>query len=236
MEFAELREIAWQANQELHRRGLAPLTWGNASAADRTAGVFAIKPSGVAYEQLRMEDIVVVALDDGRVVSGRLRPSSDTPTHRALYLGFPEIGGVVHTHALHATAWAQLGRPLPCLGTTHADHFRGAVPVARELTEAEIAAGYEAACGAAIVETFRRAACQPLDVPAVFLAGHGPFTWGASASDAVRHAEVLEAVARMALLMGAHLREVGELAEPLRRKHFERKHGPKAYYGQEALP
>ena len=233
MDFAELREMAWQANMNLNAHGLTPLTWGNASVVDRARGVLAIKPSGVGYDRLQTEDIVVVALADGHVVSGWLHSSSDTPTHRTLYLGFSEVGAVVHTHSVHATAWAQLARPLPCLGTTHADHFRGAVPVARELTAEEIATNYEEACGIAIVETFRREHISPPEIPAVFLAGHAAFVWGATAPDAVQNAVALEAVPRMALLMGAHLGVVGELAEPLRRKHFERKHGPQAYYGQE---
>ncbi len=196
----------------------------------------AIKPSGVDYAQLRAEDIVVLAIEDGRVASGRLRPSSDTPTHLELYRGFPTVGAIVHTHSTHATVWAQLARPLPCFGTTHADHFAGAVPVSRPLTEAEIAAEYERASGVSIVETFRAQNLDPLHVPAVFLPGHAPFVWGATARAAVENAVALEEVARMALLMGAPAEHLRELPEAVRRKHFERKHGAHAYYGQEKKP
>ncbi len=229
MEYAELRRAAWEANRALPAHGLVTLTWGNASVADRASGRMAIKPSGVDYGALRAEDMVVLDLEDGRVVSGRLRPSSDTPTHVELYRGFPAIGAVVHTHSVHATAWAQLARPLPCCGTTHADHFAGPVPVARPLTAEEIAGDYERACGRSIVETFDRDAADPGKVPAVFLPGHAPFVWGPDAKAAVENAVALEAVARMALLMGASLRE---LPESFCRRHFERKHGRRAYYGQ----
>ena len=232
MKLRELREEVCEANRAIVRARLVVLTWGNASAVDRAAGLLAIKPSGVDYAALRAEDIVLVSLEDGSVVDGQLRPSSDTPTHLHLYRSFPEIGGVVHTHSTHATAWAQLGRPLPCFGTTHADHFHGPVPVARPLTRAEIETGYEHATGVSIVETFRQQGLTPAHVPAVLLPGHAPFTWGPDVKHAVENAIALEAVARMALLMGAATQERPELDAAVRDKHFERKHGPKAYYGQ----
>lgn len=234
MQHAELRRTALEANLALRAQGLVPLTWGNASVADRIAGVMAIKPSGVAYEVMEAEDIVVLSLADGKVVAGHRRPSSDTPTHLELYRGFPTIGAVVHTHAEHSTAWAQLARPLPCYGTTHADHFAGPVPVARPLTPEEIESRYEQATGVSIVETFRQAGLDPLHMPAVFLPGHAPFVWGATPQAAIENAVALEAVARMALLMGAPRAALTELPAEILRKHFERKHGPKAYYGQPA--
>ncbi len=232
MKLQELRTAVCEANRAIVRARLVLLTWGNASAVDRAAGLMAIKPSGVAYDALRPEDIVLVSLADGSVVDGRLRPSSDTPTHLHLYRSFPDIGGVVHTHSTHATAWAQLGRPLPCFGTTHADHFHGPVPVARPLTKAEIDAGYEHATGVSIVETFRKQGLVPAHVPAVLLPGHAPFTWGPEVAHAVDNAIALEAVARMAFLIGAARQDFAELDPAVRDKHFERKHGPMAYYGQ----
>ena len=232
MRHPELRSAALEANQAIVRNGLVVLTWGNASVVDRAAGVMAIKPSGVDYGALRAEDIVLLALEDGKPLEGGLRPSSDTPTHLHLYRSFPAIGAIVHTHSTHATAWSQLGRPLPCFGTTHADHFHGAVPVARPLTPAEIRDAYEHASGVSIVETFQRDGLDPAHVPAVLLPGHAPFVWGPNAPAAVDNAIALEAVARMALLMGAALRELPELDARVRDKHFERKHGPSAYYGQ----
>lgn len=234
MKHAELRQTALHLNLALRAHGLVPLTWGNASVVDRAAGLVAIKPSGVAYDVMDAEDIVVLNLADGKVVSGHRRPSSDTPTHLELYRGFPTIGAVVHTHAEHSTAWAQLARPLPCYGTTHADHFAGPVPVARPLTPEEIENRYEQATGASIVETFRQAGLDPLHMPAVFLPGHAPFVWGATPQAALENAVALEAVARMALLMGAPHAALTELPSEILRKHFERKHGPKAYYGQPA--
>jgi len=232
MEHAELRRRSLDANRALAAHGLVALTWGNASVADRAAGLLAIKPSGVAYDALRAEDIVVLSIEDGRVVSGSLRPSSDAPTHLELYRGFPTVGAAVHAHSPHATAWAQLARPLPCYGATHADHFAGAVPVARALTDAEVAADYERAAGLSIVETFRRAGLDPLHIPAVFLPGHAPFAWGATEKAAVENAVALEAVSRMALAAGAAIHPLPELPPAILRKHFERKHGAGAYYGQ----
>lgn len=232
MEHAELRRQAFEANRALAAHGLVTLTWGNASVADRAAGTLAIKPSGVAYDALRPEDIVVLSVEDGRGVSGSRRPSSDAPTHLELYRGFPTVGAVVHAHSPYATAWAQLARPLPCYGTTHADHFAGAIPVARALTDAEVAAEYERAAGISIVDTFRREGLDPLHVPAVFLPGHAPFVWGATAQAAVENAVALETVCRMALAAGAALAPLPELPPAVLRKHFERKHGVGAYYGQ----
>ncbi len=232
MSYDTLREHVWRANLDLVRHGLVVLTWGNASGVDRAAGVMAIKPSGVAYDALRPGQIVVVALADGQVVEGSLRPSSDTPTHLALYRAFAGAGGVVHTHSRHATAWAQAGRDLPCLGTTHADHFRGAVPVTRPLRPGEIAADYEAATGAVIVETFASRGLDPAEVPGVLVHGHGPFAWGASPAQAVVQAVVLEEVARMGLATRALRPEADGIDGALLDRHFGRKHGPDASYGQ----
>ena len=232
MQYRELREEVCRINKELVRAGLVILTWGNASAVDRKAGVMAIKPSGVGYDRLRPEDIVVLALADGRVVSGKLRPSSDAPTHLCLLQAFPSIGGVVHTHSPHATSWAQAGVPLPCFGTTHADHFHGPVPVARKLTKAEVAGDYERNTGVTIVDMFRRQKLDPLHMPAVLVPGHAPFTWGATAQGALENAIALEATARMALETLLIRRDSRPLPPYIFDKHFLRKHGVKAYYGQ----
>jgi L-ribulose-5-phosphate 4-epimerase len=180
--------------------------------------------------------MAVLEIETGGVVAGGRRPSSDTPTHLEIYRGFPGVGAVVHAHSIYATAWAQLARPLPCAGTTHADHFCGSIPVARPLTQAEIADDYERACGKSVVETFQREGLDPQRVPAIFLPGHAPFVWGATAQAAVENAVALEIVAQMALWMSAAQTPLPELPEPLRRKHFERKHGPRAYYGQDRSP
>jgi L-ribulose-5-phosphate 4-epimerase len=230
-----LLEQVCQANHDLVGAGLVTLSFGNASGIDREAGVFVIKPSGIAYEALRPEDLVAVSVEDGRVVQGRFRPSSDTPTHLLLYQRFPSIGGVVHTHSPYASAWAQAGREIPCLGTTHADHFNGPVPVTRALTTDEIEGAYEAETGNVIVETFERLGIEPLHMPAVLVRSHGPFTWGSDAADAVTNAIALEAVAAMAERTFALRPTVGPLDQALLRKHFLRKHGPGAYYGQRGL-
>lgn len=232
MKYLELRREVVRVNQEIVRAGLVVLTWGNASAADRKAGVMAIKPSGVDYAQLKPQDIVVLSLADGRVLAGKLRPSSDTPTHLYLYRQFADIGGVIHTHSLRATAWAQAGRAIPCFGTTHADHFRGEVPVSRKLTEAEVAGDYELNTGVAIVDTFRRCKLDPLHIPGVLVPGHAPFVWGRSVQVALENAIVLEAVAGLALNTVALTPKTAPLAQHLLDKHFLRKHGPRAYYGQ----
>lgn len=228
----ELREKVWRANQAIVRAGLVTLSFGNASGVDRDAGVLVIKPSGVPYDELRPEHLVVVALEDGRVVEGELRPSSDTPTHLALYRRFPEIGGVVHTHSTAATAWAQAGRSIPPLGTTHADHFHGAVPVTRQMTPDEVGGAYEAETGAVIIETLQRLGLAAVEMPAALVASHGPFTWGRDPQDAADNATALEAVAAMAAQTLALRPDAGPMADYLMERHFLRKHGPNAYYGQ----
>jgi L-ribulose-5-phosphate 4-epimerase len=232
MEFADLRERVCSANRELVAAGLVTLSFGNASGIDRGAGVMVIKPSGIAYEGLKPADMVVVSLADGRVVEGALRPSSDTPTHLVLYRDFASIGGVVHTHSAFASAWAQAGRPIPCLGTTHADHFRGPVPVTRELTASEVATDYEAATGRVIVETLSGLRMDPLEMPAALIVSHGPFTWGRSPGEAVTNAVALEAVAAMAHRTLQLEAQPSEIADVLLTRHFDRKHGAHAYYGQ----
>jgi len=228
----DLRDEVLRANQALVRAGLVTLSFGNASGVDRSAGVLVIKPSGVPYDELAPEDMVVVSLEDGSVVEGDLRPSSDTPTHLLLYRRFPQIGGVVHTHSTAATAWAQAGKEIPLLGTTHADHFHGPVPVTRHLTRTEVAGEYETATGAVIVETLERLGLSPGEMPAALVASHGPFTWGSDAGDAVDNAIALEAVAAMATQTLAINPQVRPVAAYLRERHFQRKHGPGAYYGQ----
>ena len=232
MELPDLREQVCAANRELVAAGLVTLAFGNASAVDRAADVMVIKPSGVAYERLTPADMVIISLASGQVVEGALRPSSDTPTHLELYRHFVSIGGVVHTHSQFAVAWAQAGQAIPCLGTTHADHFRGSVPVTRQLTVAEIAGEYEVATGLVIVETLTALGMDPLQMPAVLIASHGPFTWGRSAMDAVTNAVALEAVAAMAHRTLTLEPQVPAITEQLLARHFDRKHGPRAYYGQ----
>jgi L-ribulose-5-phosphate 4-epimerase len=232
MRYRELRERVLAANLELVRAGLVVLSFGNASAVDREAGVVAIKPSGVPYGHLRPKDIVILGLADGEVLEGSRRPSSDTPTHRVLYGAFPTVGGIVHTHSVCATAWAQARRELPCFGTTHADHFHGPVPVTRHLSPEEIAEDYEANTGRVIVERFASDGLDPLDVPAVLDASHGPFTWGSTVEEAIENAIALEAVAAMAIHTVALDPSAPAIAQELLDKHFRRKHGPGAYYGQ----
>jgi L-ribulose-5-phosphate 4-epimerase len=224
-----LRAEVLDANLELVRRGLVIFTFGNASAVDRAAGLCVIKPSGVPYDKMTPADMVITDLD-GKIVEGKLRPSSDLPTHVALYRAYPSIGGVVHTHSRHATAWAQAQREIPCFGTTHADYFHGSVPVTDSLSPQEIAADYELETGKAICRTF--AEIDPDSIPAVLVAGHAPFCWGPTAADAAHNAVILEYVARMAshtILINAESRP---LARALHDKHFLRKHGRNAYYGQ----
>ena len=232
MAYEALKKQVWEANLLLPKYGLVTFTWGNVSGVDRSRGLMVIKPSGVDYEDLRPEDMVAVDLESGRVVEGSLNPSSDTRTHLELYRTFPALGGVVHTHSPAAVAWAQAGRDIPCYGTTHADYFYGPVPCARQLTQAEIDEDYEKNTGAVIAETFRARGLDPAQVPGVICSSHGPFTWGTDAAQAVYHAVVLEEVAKMAILT----REVDPSAAPAPRrvqdKHFLRKHGPNAYYGQ----
>lgn len=226
-----LKEAVFKANLDLPKHGLIKYTWGNVSAIDRDSGLFVIKPSGVSYETMTASDMVVCDLE-GHVVEGDLNPSSDTPTHAVLYQAFPEIGGVVHTHSTWATIWAQAGLDVPAMGTTHADTFYGSVPCARFLTQEEIDRGYEAETGHAIVETFKTRGIDPMAVPGVLLHGHGPFTWGKTADSAVMNAVVLDEVAKMNLFA----RDLNHFAEPLPQrildKHYLRKHGKDAYYGQ----
>lgn len=224
-----LRQEVLEANLALVQAGLVIHAFGNASGIDRDLGRVVIKPSGVPYDRLTAGDLVVTDLD-GTVVEGGLRPSSDLPTHIALYQAFPGIGGVVHTHSKHATAWAQAGRPVPCFGTTHADYFRGAVPVTDALTDEEIAAEYEWNTGQSIVRRF--AGLDPVEFPAVLVRGHAPFCWGKTPREAAHHAEILEAVAAMAWQTLALNPAAPEIPASLRDKHFLRKHGPAAYYGQ----
>lgn len=232
MAIAELRERVFEANREIVKAGLVVITFGNASAVDRAAGVMAIKPSGVPYDALDPDSMVLVDLESGEAREGVARPSSDTPTHLVLYRAFEQVGGIVHTHSPFATAWAQARREIPCLGTTHADHFRGPVPVTRELTGEEIGGDYERRTGDVIVETVTGLGLDPLERPAVLVASHGPFAWGADAEKAVENAIALEVVAESSLRTEL-LRPAGEQVQPdLLDRHFLRKHGPGAYYGQ----
>jgi L-ribulose-5-phosphate 4-epimerase len=225
----ELRQQVLAANHALLDHGLVTLTWGNASGFDRDSGLMAIKPSGVPYEELSSEDIVIVNLD-GAVAEGAHRPSTDTPTHLALYQAFAELGGVVHSHSAWATAWAQAQRPIPVLGTTHADLSAHPIPLTRPLTQSETAEDYEAATGGVLVEAV--SGLGPLEVPCALVRSHAPFCWGEDASAAVENAVALEAVARVALLTMLLDPDAAPLADPIRTKHFARKHGPSAYYGQ----
>ena len=227
--YADLREQAFKANLEIPRRGLAIYTFGNVSAFDADRGVFAIKPSGVAYEGLGAADMVIVDLD-AKVVEGSLRPSSDTKTHAALYRAFKGIGGIVHTHSTYATAWAQARLPIPILGTTHADHLADDVPCTEIMSPDAVGGEYEAETGTQIIDCFRGR--DPHETPMVLVAGHGPFTWGKTADKAVYHAVVLEELAKIASITRALDPDARRLPEHLVRKHFERKHGKRAYYGQ----
>lgn len=224
-----LREEVLEANLEMVRRGLVLHTFGNASGISRAEGLVAIKPSGVPYETMKPEDLVVVDLE-GKTVEGSLRPSSDLPTHLILYRAFTAIGGIAHTHSAAATAWAQAGKEIPCFGTTHADYFRGPVPVTRPLTPAQIRKDYEANTGHAIVRRFKR--LDPLHFPAVLVAGHAPFCWGKSPSEAAHIAVVLEQIASMAFQTLSANPKARSISKHLHEKHFLRKHGSDAYYGQ----
>jgi L-ribulose-5-phosphate 4-epimerase len=225
-----LREDVLQANLELVRRGLVVYTFGNVSGIARKDGRIAIKPSGVPYEQMKAEHIVITDLD-GKVVDGDLRPSSDLPTHVELYRNFSNIGGIAHTHSEYGTAWAQAQRPIPCFGTTHADYFHGPVPVTAQLTREEIVGDYEKNTGLAICRVLEKVGAD--EVPGVLVAGHAPFCWGSDAGEAAHNAVILEYVARMAYYTLAIKAEAGPLSTTLHDKHFLRKHGKNAYYGQE---
>jgi len=226
-----LKQKVLEANLELVAKGLVIYTWGNVSGIDREKGLVVIKPSGVPYESMKAEHMVVVDLE-GKVVEGDLNPSSDTPTHLVLYKAFPEIGGIVHTHSTWATQWAQAGKSIPCLGTTHADYFYGEIPCTRPMTDEEIKGAYEAETGNVIVETFK--GLNPMHMPAVLVNGHGPFAWGKDAQNAVHNSVVLEEVAKMAhnsLMLNPGLKGI---SQTLLDKHFLRKHGANAYYGQKS--
>ncbi len=227
----ELKQKVFAANMALVDHGLVIFTWGNVSGIDRKSGMVVIKPSGVSYDTMRPEDMVVVSLATGEVVEGMLRPSSDTPTHLAIYRAFPEAGGVVHTHSTYATAWAQAGIDLPNIGTTHADYFHDAVPCTRDMTAPEVEGDYELETGNVIVDCFLSRGINPVHTPGVLVKNHGPFTWGATPAEAVHNAVVLEQVAKMASI--AYQANPSLTMNPLLvEKHFSRKHGPGAYYGQ----
>lgn len=225
-----LKEKVCEANLELSRRGVVLYTWGNVSGIDHARGLIVIKPSGVPYQGMQPSDMVVVDLE-GRIVEGTLRPSSDTPTHLELYKAFPEIGGVVHTHSTHAVVFAQAGMEIPPLGTTHADYFYGPVPVSRGLTRDEVQEAYEKNTGRVIVETVKETGRVPLAVPGVLVRNHGPFTWGKDPAEAVYHSVVLEEIAEMAWKT-IQLNPAAALPPYVLEKHYQRKHGPCAYYGQ----
>ena len=225
----QLKQQVYDANMDLPRYGLVTFTWGNVSAIDRVRGWVVIKPSGVAYDVMQPEDMVVVDLE-GNVIEGRWNPSSDTATHLALYRRYPTLGGVVHTHSTHATAWAQAGFAIPALGTTHADYFFGDIPCTRPLTEAEVQGEYELNTGKVIIETIGE--CEPLHTPGIVVWQHGPFAWGKNAHEAVHNAVVLEEVAKMAWIARGINPQLRPIDRYLMNKHYLRKHGPDAYYGQ----
>jgi L-ribulose-5-phosphate 4-epimerase len=229
MKLAHLREEVLEANLELVRRGLVLYTFGNASGFDKESGLVAIKPSGVAYEKLTPADMVITDLG-GRIVEGSLRPSSDLPAHLALYRAFEGIGGVAHTHSRYATSWAQAHREIPCLGTTHADYARGPIPVTERLSAEEIESAYELNTGLAIVRRFE--GLNPREIPGVLVTGHAPFTWGPAPADAAHNAVIVEELAHMAFVALAVNPDAAPISDVLRDKHFLRKHGAKAYYGQ----
>lgn len=236
MSYDQLKQTVFDVNIALQKSGLVVLTWGNASGVDRAAlggaGVMAIKPSGVKYDKLTAADIVVLEIATGKIIEGAKNPSSDTPTHLYLYQQFPNLGGVVHTHSLHATTFAQAHREIPCLGTTHADHFYGTVPCTRELTAAEIQNEYELNTGKVIVERFTKGNLDPDAIPGVLVASHAPFVWGATPQKALENAIALESIALMQL--GAYQLNpaIKPVPQVLLDKHYKRKHGPGAYYGQ----
>ncbi|EPV6560175.1 L-ribulose-5-phosphate 4-epimerase [Klebsiella pneumoniae] len=225
----QLKQQVFEANMDLPRYGLVTFTWGNVSAIDRQRGLVVIKPSGIAYESMTVDDMSVVDLQ-GHVVEGRWRPSSDTATHLALYRRYPDLGGVVHTHSTHATAWAQAGLAIPALGTTHADYFFGDIPCTRALSAQEVDEAYELNTGQVTIETLGEA--NPLHTPGIVVYQHGPFAWGKDAHEAVHNAVVMEEVARMAWIARGINPQLQPIDSWLMNKHFQRKHGPNAYYGQ----
>ncbi|WP_426596381.1 L-ribulose-5-phosphate 4-epimerase [Pectobacterium brasiliense] len=227
-----LKKQVLDANLALPQHNLVTFTWGNVSAVDRQRGLMVIKPSGVEYSAMTLEDMVVVELESGKVVEGTKKPSSDTDTHRVLYLEFADIGGIVHTHSRHATIWAQAGKDIPAWGTTHADYFYGSIPCTRLMADAEINGRYEWETGSVIVETFRQRGISPVDVPAVLVNSHGPFAWGKDADNAVHNAVVLEELAYMGIFSRQLTPQLGEMQQTLLDKHYLRKHGKNAYYGQ----
>ncbi|EKS7794848.1 L-ribulose-5-phosphate 4-epimerase [Edwardsiella piscicida] len=229
---APLKEAVLAANLALPQHHLVTFTWGNVSGRDSDGELMVIKPSGVDYRAMTAADLVVVEIASGRVVEGRYKPSSDTATHLALYRRYPQIGGIVHTHSRHATIWAQAGRDLPAWGTTHADYFYGAIPCTRPLSEAEIEGDYEYQTGAVIIETFERRGLDPSQIPAALVYAHGPFAWGADAADAVHNAVVLEECAYMGLFAQQLTPGLSRMQQPLLDRHYLRKHGAAAYYGQ----
>ncbi|MEN6588812.1 MAG: L-ribulose-5-phosphate 4-epimerase [Proteiniphilum sp.] len=228
MHIEELKQQVYQANLDLVEHGLVLFTWGNVSGVDRERNLVVIKPSGVSYDNMKAEDMVVVDME-GNVVEGRYKPSSDTPTHLELYKAFPAVGGVVHTHSTFATAWAQAGCDIPNIGTTHADYFSDNIPCTRDMTEAEVKGAYERETGSVIIERFRR--LDPLHIPGVLVKNHGPFSWGKDAHEAVHNAVVMEQVAKMAFI-SRQINPQLTMNKLLIEKHFSRKHGPDAYYGQ----
>lgn len=230
--YTELKQRAFKANMLLPKYDLVKFTWGNVSEVDREKGVVAIKPSGVEYDTMTSDDIVVVDLYTGRTVEGRYKPSSDTATHLEIYRNFPQVGGIVHTHSRWATIFAQMKQDVPALGTTHGDYFYGSIPATRDMTKAEIEGEYELNTGKVIVETFAERKISPMDVPGVVVASHGPFSWGKDADNAVHNAVVLEEVAFMAWHTMQLAQGIGPMSRDLLDKHYLRKHGANAYYGQ----
>ncbi|UTF61580.1 L-ribulose-5-phosphate 4-epimerase [Gilvimarinus sp. DA14] len=229
MSYLELKREVYEANMQLHHRNLVVYTWGNVSQIDRDKGVVAIKPSGVAYEDLKVDDIVVVDLENN-VIEGNMRPSSDTKTHTHLYRHFDSIGGVTHTHSTYATAWAQAQEPIPCLGTTHADYAYGSIPCTAVMSDAQIERDYEEETGVQITDCFKDK--NPVETPMAIIAGHAPFTWGKDAAQSVYHAVILEEIAKMAYLTRTLKQDVQPLKQGIVDKHYLRKHGKNAYYGQ----
>ena len=228
----QLKAEVLAANLALPAHGLVTFTWGNVSAVDRDSGLMVIKPSGVEYAVMSAEDMVVVEIASGKVVEGTKKPSSDTPTHLALYRRYPEIGGIVHTHSRHATIWAQAGLDLPAWGTTHADYFYGTIPCTRLMTTEEIRGEYEYQTGEVIIQTFSQRELDPMQVPAVLVHSHGPFAWGKNAADAVHNAVVLEECAYMGIFSRQLTPQLADMQQELLDKHYLRKHGANAYYGQ----